>query len=179
MKVRQILSEIGRDLITAPVDCLIPEAARLIAAANVGVLIIVDADDSPIGILSERDIARACADRTSGFATTPVSDLMSPIVHTCTLNDTLEEVREQTTAYRIRHLPVIEKGVLIGMLSMRDIAEFEARILSDDQRVLQDTEAKFRQVVEVSPNGIYVQIDGYIVYANSAFTSGGANFFTQ
>jgi PAS domain S-box-containing protein len=171
MTIRQLLSEISRELITVAADCAISEASQLLAIDDIGALVVANEAGDPIGVLSERDIARACADRSSWLAHTPVTDFMTVTITTCRPEDTIDKVKAQMSTQNIRHMPVEENGVLIGMISMRDIVTYEVKALKKEHGTLKDTEAKFRQVVEVSPNGIYVQIGGRIVYANAAFAT--------
>ena len=166
IKVRQILQTPRRGLITAPMTCLIPEAARQLAASDIGVLPLVDDAGTSVGIISERDIARACADHSNRLATMPVSEIMARTVLTCELDETLEDVRARMTAHQFRHLIVLEDGVPVDMLSMRDINDFEVREVD----IIGD--AKFRGIFEEAAFGIGIaDRDGKYIDVNAALAT--------
>jgi PAS domain S-box-containing protein len=163
VKISQILQSPHRQIYTAPTDCLIPGASRLLAAHNIGILLIVDAAGNPAGILSERDIARAWAHHGNDLADMPVSTIMTPSVLTCSVDETIEEIKARMTAHQIRHLLVEEDGALIDMMSMRDITEYEMRELK------RESEAKFRGIFEDAAFAIGIaDRDGKFLEANNA-----------
>jgi CBS domain-containing protein len=99
----------------------IREALALLDHHNIGALIAVEGE-SPVGILSERDIVREAA-RNEKFFMRVVADLMTRDVITGQPHDDLLSVAHTMTERRIRHLPVIDKGRLIGMVSIGDIVK--------------------------------------------------------
>ncbi len=109
------------------------EALRLLAEKNVGALLVMDGDKL-VGILSERDYARKVAllDKTSGE--TLVSDIMVSPVVTVTLQHTQEDCMKIMTEKRMRHLPVVDNGRVVGMLSIGDLVK---SVIQEQQETIQ------------------------------------------
>jgi CBS domain-containing protein len=99
------------------------KALELMAVKNVGALPVVngDAGDRLVGMFSERDYARKVILKGKSSQATPVSELMSSPVTCVSPDDTIETCRELMTAKHIRHLPVLEDGRLIGLVSIGDV----------------------------------------------------------
>ncbi len=109
------------------------EALRLLAEKNVGALLVMDGENL-VGILSERDYARKVAlmDKTSGE--TSVSDIMVSPVVTVTLRQTQEDCMTIMTEKRMRHLPVVDGGRVVGMLSIGDLVK---SVIQEQQETIQ------------------------------------------
>lgn len=106
---------------------VLPDAARQMAAAEVGALAVVDDAQNLIGIISERDLVRALA-RERDPGSVPVEAYASSAVETATLEEDSSAVAHRMLDAGIRHLPVVEDGRVLGMLSMRDLLAFETWI---------------------------------------------------
>ena len=131
MTVAHILAEKGSDTVTLPSSKTLGEAASLMSRHRIGAVVIVDGDGAVEGILSERDIVRAVADKGGEGLSEPISARMSKKVVTCSTGAALTELMEMMTEGKFRHVPVIERGRLAGMVSIGDIvkhrlAEMEA-----------------------------------------------------
>ncbi len=120
MKVSRILSTKRRDIITIRPDQTIREALVLLHQHNIGVLVILDEAGSLSGILSERDIVRFAIEDENLFAR-PVSDVMTKQVITGLPQDEIAQVIHTMTERRFRHLPIVDEGKLIGIISIGDI----------------------------------------------------------
>lgn len=120
MDIARILATKGDTAVTARPEQSIRDGLALLARHNIGALIVVDAAGAPIGILSERDIVREAAKNEAVF-TRRVGDLMTRDVITGQPHDDLTAVAYTMTEKRIRHLPVMEKGKLVGIVSIGDI----------------------------------------------------------
>lgn len=120
--IRSLLAEKGRDVFGIAPDATILEALELMADKNVGAVIVLDGDQL-VGIISERDYARkvALAGRTS--ADTAVSAIMTTAVSTVPLDASIDDCMELMTAGRFRHLPVVDKGKVVGVISIGDIVK--------------------------------------------------------
>lgn len=98
-------------------------AAGLMRASNVGALVVRNASYAVIGMLYERDLVSAIAERGANGLAMNISQFVSrrPLV-TCTSQDTLAYVEHLMSRHHIRHIPVIDNGRVVGVVSMRDIA---------------------------------------------------------
>ncbi|MFQ5572397.1 MAG: CBS domain-containing protein [Rhodothermales bacterium] len=144
MNIASILATKGGHVITVRPEQPIRDAVGLLARHNIGVLIVVNEGGSPVGILSERDIVREAARNEHVFVRT-VSELMTRDVITGLPQDDLMTVANTMTEKRIRHLPVVEKGTLVGIVSIGDVVKaqrnkyqgevetLETQILSDER----------------------------------------------
>lgn len=129
MIVSQILRDKGSAIISIAPDTLAVEAARLMNERRIGALMVRRGAGKPEGILSERDIVIALAERGPEAAQRPVRDLMTPAANliTCTPADTIAHVMAVMTDRRVRHLPVLENGRLAGIISIGDIVKARLR----------------------------------------------------
>jgi len=109
------------------------EALRLLAEKNVGALLVMEGDEL-VGILSERDYARKVALMGKTSMETPVSDIMVSPVVTVTLQQTQEECMTIMTEKRMRHLPVVNNGRVVGLLSIGDLVK---SVIQEQQETIQ------------------------------------------
>jgi len=131
MLVSQILKGKGDLVFTALPQETVAAAAALLLARRVGAMVIVDASDKVVGILSERDIVRVVAERGAASLSEPISGCMSREVVFAHPHDSVGALLELMTDRRFRHLPVLADGRLAGIVSIGDlvkskIAETEA-----------------------------------------------------
>ena len=124
MNIASLLATKGRMVVTARTDQTIRDALGLLARHNIGALVVIDERHLPIGIVSERDIVRAAARDEQIFALT-VAHLMTRDVIVGTPQDDLLAVGTTMTEKRIRHLPVVDKGRLVGIVSIGDVVKAE------------------------------------------------------
>lgn len=124
MKVRQILARKGVNVITIHPEQLIREAVALLVHHRIGALVVVDENNKPVGILSERDIIRRAAQNEAVFSEA-VADLMTKDIITGIPQDDISSVAATMTQRRFRHLPVVEDGDLVGIISIGDIVKAE------------------------------------------------------
>ncbi len=120
MKVSTILATKGNKLITIAPEQSIREAVAVLAQHNIGALIVLDNAGALAGILSERDIARQL-NQQDDLLSQPVKNVMTAEVVTCLPQDDLMSVAHVMTERRFRHMPVIEEGALLGMISIGDV----------------------------------------------------------
>ena len=123
MLVSQILREKDRNIISIVGGASLRDAASLLAANNIGAVPVLNEDGSAAGILSERDIVRAIAREGDVALFFSVASCMSTPVATCTGSDTAEDVMDQMTHGRFRHVPVVEDGRVIGLVSIGDVVK--------------------------------------------------------
>jgi len=123
MNVEAILRTKGRSVVTIGAEATIEEAVSLLRRKGIGA-VVVSADGAGVdGILSERDIVHALADRGAGLLQLPVAALMTREVFTCGPTDGIAELMAEMTERRIRHLPVLEHGRLAGIVSIGDVVK--------------------------------------------------------
>ena len=121
MHVAQILKDKGSRVFSVAPGTTIGDAARLLRRERIGAVIVIDGDDSVAGIISERDIMRGLADHGAPLLDKHVADLMTRSLFTTVPSASVEAVMEEMTAGRCRHMPVMEDGDVVGMISMRDV----------------------------------------------------------
>lgn len=123
MNAASILAHKGADVITAAAEDTIEDAARILTAKNIGAVVILDENGMPAGVLSERDITAAIGRDGALALTMRVSDCMSREVLLCQPADSLDVLMGSMTDRRIRHLPVVEGGRLLGVVSIGDVVK--------------------------------------------------------
>jgi CBS domain-containing protein len=124
MNIASILARKGGKVVTCRPEQSIRQALSLLAEHNIGALVVVDALGVPAGIVSERDIVREAARDEHLFART-VGEIMTRDVVVGVPEDDLRAVRDTMTERRIRHLPIVADGRLIGIVSIGDIVKAE------------------------------------------------------
>jgi len=122
MNIASLLASKGSNVITIQPEQTIRQALGLLSEHNIGALVVVDRAPYPVGILSERDIVRAAARNERVFAE-PVATLMTRNVVIGVPEDDLVSVGHTMTERRIRHLPVMASGSLVGIISIGDIVK--------------------------------------------------------
>ena len=122
MNIASILATKGDKVFTIRGEQSIREALVVLAQHNIGALVVVDAGMGPIGILSERDVVRAAVKNEAVFALL-VSQLMTRDLVLGAAGDDLGAVGQTMVQRRIRHLPVVDGGKLVGMISIGDIVK--------------------------------------------------------
>jgi CBS domain-containing protein len=138
MKIAALLAVKGASVVTIPADASIAEAVAALDHHNVGALVVSADGRSVDGIVSERDIVRALDEIGAGVLEPPVSTIMSKDVHTCSPEDTVESLMATMTERRVRHIPVVEAGVLAGMVSIGDVVKNRMEELEHDRDALVD-----------------------------------------
>lgn len=135
MYVDSILKHKGQDVISAGPSDEIIAVAKLLNRHRIGAVVVREADGPVVGVLSERDIVRGLAEKGQACLTLRVADLMTSEVVCCRPNDSIDDIMALMTERRIRHLPVMRDGAVIGVISIGDvvkrrIAEIESEATS-------------------------------------------------
>ncbi|HXP32046.1 MAG TPA: CBS domain-containing protein [Stellaceae bacterium] len=123
MNVETILKNKGRAVATIAPEASVGEAVALLRRKGIGALVVSGDGEHVAGILSERDIVHALADRGAKVVELPVSALMTQRVFTCAPEDSIADLMGKMTEQRIRHLPVIADGRLAGIVSIGDVVK--------------------------------------------------------
>jgi CBS domain-containing protein len=123
MTVAAILAKKGAAIHTVDPGATVGDAARLLASNRIGALPVVDASGALKGIVSERDIVRVVAAEGGAALDKPVSTAATANVVCATRADTVADLMQKMTAGRFRHVPVLEEGRLVGMVSIGDVVK--------------------------------------------------------
>ncbi|MFA5900804.1 MAG: CBS domain-containing protein [Hyphomicrobium sp.] len=123
MNIGQILKAKGRAVATARPDTSLLEIAKKLSQKKIGAIVVVGDNGGVVGIVSERDLIRKLGERGPDVLSEPVSDTMTANVISCQETSTLDELMEVMTQGRFRHVPVIEDGALVGIVSIGDIVK--------------------------------------------------------
>ena len=123
MIVSQILKSKGSQVHTVSKKTSIIEVACLLASKRIGATVIIDQNRSVEGIISERDIVRGLAKYGAKVLDMPVEDLMTKNVITRGVESQIDELRREMTNSRIRHLPILDNGKLVGLISIGDVVK--------------------------------------------------------
>lgn len=124
MIVGSILKEKqSNEVTTTGADQTVADAAKILHSKRIGALLVVDGKNAIVGIISERDIARGLAQHGGKVESLKVRDLMTSDVLVCSPEDTLEKLMGVMTNNRIRHLPVMNQGKLVGMITIGDVVK--------------------------------------------------------
>jgi CBS domain-containing protein len=122
MKVNQILSTKGKEVFSVPSTITVFDALGVMSEKNIGAILIIE-DSVLLGILSERDYARKIALKAKSSKKTFVSEIMVKEVVTVNPFDSLDYCMELMDTKRVRHLPVSENGIIIGIISISDVVK--------------------------------------------------------
>ena len=123
MTVRAILSRKGRDVSTISPTANLSEAVRMLAQRRIGAVVVTGPDNRVAGILSERDIVRVLGERGPAALEENVAAVMTRKVSTCDESETVAVLMERMTEGKFRHLPVVEQGKLVGIVSIGDVVK--------------------------------------------------------
>ncbi|WP_152045724.1 CBS domain-containing protein [Aureimonas psammosilenae] len=123
MNVASILSEKGSDVFTMRPDASLATAASELSTRRIGAVVLVDEAGRIAGILSERDIVRVVGSRGEAGLSERVADVMTKNVSTCSESTSIDELMSLMTRGRFRHVPVVEAGRLVGLVSIGDVVK--------------------------------------------------------
>jgi CBS domain-containing protein len=138
MKISSLLARKGSKVSTIGGDATVGDAVDELRAHKIGALVVSSDGEHIDGILSERDVVRALADERAGVLDRPVSSIMTSTVFTCGPEDDIELLMSVMTERRIRHVPVVESGLLCGIVSIGDVVKNRIDELEKDRRELVD-----------------------------------------
>jgi CBS domain-containing protein len=134
--VRQLIDRKGRTLYSVEPDDPVLEAIRQMAEHHIGALLVMKGSALQ-GIISERDYARKVILHGRSSAETPVRHIMSSPVITVSPSQTVQDCMQLMTEHRVRHLPVVEGGEVVGMVSIGDLVK---AVIEDQQHTIEQLE---------------------------------------
>jgi CBS domain-containing protein len=138
MTVKRILSTKGSGVTTTEPTATLESGIRTLAEHGIGALVVLGADHQVIGILSERDIVRALAERGADALTEPLARVMTRNLSTCTQSETVNSIMEQMTGGKFRHVPVVEQERLVGIVSIGDVVKYKLMEMEREFEALHD-----------------------------------------
>ena len=128
----------GTDVATIEPSADLASAIKLLAERRIGALVVVDPDQPIAGIISERDVIRELAERGAAALEQPVGQVMTRKVVTCNRAETMSSIMELMTAGKFRHLPVVEQGQLVGIVSIGDVVRYRVQEIEFESATLRD-----------------------------------------
>ncbi len=138
MLVSHILkSKADDDVVTAQPTTTISEAAQMLSERRIGTLLVSRDGRRADGIVSERDIVRQLGNAGAACLTEPVSSIMTSKLVTCTRDIRADVVLAQMTEGRFRHMPVVEEGALVGLISLGDVVKARLMELAMEKDALE------------------------------------------
>jgi CBS domain-containing protein len=138
MFVETILQTKGVTVHTLAETATLAEAVNLLNQHNIGAIVIADAAGAVAGILSERDIVRRLGKNPTGALSTTIGESMTRGVITCERSTAIAEVMERMTRRRIRHMPVVDAGKLVGIISIGDVVKLKIEEVEHEAEALRE-----------------------------------------
>jgi CBS domain-containing protein len=138
MTVSIILAAKGREVVSVEPNATLSSVVALLAARRIGAVVILGVDRRIVGIVSERDIVRAVAEHGAAALGDPVSRFMTRRVSTCSESETIASIMERMTEGKFRHLPVVDQGQVVGIISIGDVVKHRLREMERDSAAMRD-----------------------------------------
>lgn len=136
MRVADVIRGKGSAVVTLTPDTDVRTLLNTLAEHKIGA-VVVSVDGASIdGIVSERDVVRALAERGAAIVTEPVHSIMTPDVTTCDMDTHIDELMTMMTEGRFRHLPILVEGRLGGVISIGDIVKYRVGELEEEREAL-------------------------------------------
>lgn len=124
--------------VTVPPGTIVSEAVRILSERRIGTVIVQEPDGAVAGILSERDVIREVGRRGASVLEEPVDALMTRKLETCEATETAQRVLERMTEGRFRHMPVMQDGGLLAMVSLGDVVKYRLEEALTERDALED-----------------------------------------
>lgn len=137
MRIADLLRHKGSDVASVLPELSVSGLLEDLARANVGAMVVVDASGALVGIVSERDVVRRLNERGAELLHAPVSEIMTTEVVTCGSGEGVDSLAAIMTERRIRHMPVVDDGQLVGIVSIGDVVRSRIQQLESDREQLE------------------------------------------
>lgn len=138
MTVGILLKRKSGPLVTIAPDATLSEAVASLAEHRIGAIVAVNDGGHLVGILSERDVVRILAEKGPDVLSDPVSSVMTRAVVTCTEEESIPVIMERMTRGRFRHVPVVDRGRLLGIISIGDVVKHRVEEMERESAELRD-----------------------------------------
>jgi CBS domain-containing protein len=136
MRIADVLRGKGGAVVTINPDATVAELVAGLADHNIGAMVVAGPDGVK-GIVSERDVVRQLHTHGASVLSRPVEKIMTSVVSTCSKEDTVDSLTLLMTENRVRHVPVLEDGNLIGIVSIGDVVKTRMQELESEHEQLQ------------------------------------------
>jgi CBS domain-containing protein len=136
MRIADVLRSKGGEVMTINPDATVTELLDGLASHNIGAMVVVG-PDGVVGIVSERDVVRQLHAHGASVLSRPVSEIMTALVSTCSKSDTVDSLSMLMTEHRVRHVPVLDDGKLVGIVSIGDVVKTRMEELEAEHEQLQ------------------------------------------
>ena len=136
MRIADVLRNKGGAVMTINLDATVTDLLAGLAGHNIGAMVVVG-PDGVVGIVSERDVVRQLHANGASVLSRPVSEIMTSVISTCSKSDTVDSLTRLMTENRVRHVPVLEDGNLIGIVSIGDVVKTRMEELEAEHEQLQ------------------------------------------
>ncbi|MBB5157631.1 CBS domain-containing protein [Saccharopolyspora phatthalungensis] len=137
MRIADILRNKGSEVATISATRSVFDLMAALADYNIGAMVVTDASGGIVGIVSERDVVRGLNDHGPDVLRDSVSRIMTSDVVTCGPEDSVESLTVVMTERRIRHIPVVSEGSMVGIVSIGDMVKSRIRQLEEEQEQLE------------------------------------------
>lgn len=137
MRIADVLRTKGSTVASAEPETTVTELLAALAEHNIGAMVVLAVDGTVVGIVSERDVVRRLNERGAALLERPVSEIMTHEVFTCQPDDSVDSLTVLMTERRIRHVPVVTNGKLVGIVSIGDVVKSRIKKLEEDQQQLE------------------------------------------
>jgi CBS domain-containing protein len=138
VQISSLLRRKGPAVTTVDGSQSVRTALAMLAEHGIGALVVSSDGKQVEGIVSERDVARGLHERGAGLLAEPVSSLMTAQVHTCPSDANVHALAQTMTEHRVRHVPVVDDGVLVGIVSIGDVVKARLDELEEERKQLVD-----------------------------------------
>jgi CBS domain-containing protein len=136
MRIADVLRGKGGAVVTINPDATVTELLAGLADHNIGAMVVAGPNGVE-GIVSERDVVRQLHSHGASVLSRPVETIMTSVVSTCSKEDTVDSLSLLMTENRVRHVPVLENGELIGIVSIGDVVKTRMQELESEHEQLQ------------------------------------------
>ena len=136
MRIADILRSKGSTVATVTETTTVTGLLAELATGNIGAMVVIGSE-SVVGIVSERDVVRKLHEHGPDLLRRSVADIMSSAVVTCGLEDRVDDLAALMTNNRVRHVPVLDSGRLVGIVSIGDVVKNRMEDLQDERQQLQ------------------------------------------
>jgi CBS domain-containing protein len=143
MSLKAILAAKGEEVVSIDFTDDLAAAAKLLTKHRIGALVVLGVDGRLAGILSERDIVRTMAKSGSTAMQLPIAQVMTRNVSTCDVNDSMSSVMDRMTKGKFRHMPVLNKDRLAGLISIGDVLKWHIETIREHIQQLEVSIGEF------------------------------------